>query len=191
MRGPTNGVLADGGGASGSNAPNPAGSSNLGGVQATGLAPATSGGLGSTAAPAGNNSPPKRRGLQSVEDLSDIEGVRREDMRLLRQRLTVYNPDGRLNVMTAAPDVLMSMPGMTRLKLTQLLAAREVGSGAATAAQAALGGDLASFIKASSGPAYTVRVDAAEKGGRRKNVEAVIAASKSPNQPYYILNWRE
>ena len=187
MRGPTNGVLADGGAAAGSIAAHSAGSPDVGSAQAIGLATAPSG----SPALAGNNAPPKRRGLQSVEDLSDIEGVRREDMRLLRQRLTVYNPDGRLNIMTAAPDVLMSMPGMTRLKLTQLLAARDAGSDAAAAAQAALGGDLASFIKASPGPAYTVRVDAVEKGGRRKSVEAIIAASKSPNQPYYILNWRE
>ena len=182
MRGPTNGVFAGGSGAPGANAP-PAGASDVGGVQTTGL--------GANAAPAGDRSPPKRRGLQSVEDLRDIEGVRRDDMRLLRQRLTVYNPDGRLNIMTAAPEVLMAMPGMTELKLTQLLAARDAGPDAATAAQAALGGDLASFIKASPGPAYTVRVDAAENSGRRKSVEAVIAASKSPNQPYYILSWRE
>ncbi len=191
MRGPTNGVFADGGGAAGPDAPHSAGSSDVGGVQTIGLATTPSGGLGSAAAPAGNKAPPKRRGLQSVDDLSDIEGVRRADMRLLRQRLTVYNPDGRLNVMTAAPDVLMAMPGMTGSKLAQLLAARDAGTDAAAAAQAVLGGDLAAFIKASPGPAYTVRVDAAEKSGRRKSVEAVIAASKSPNQPYYILSWRE
>ena len=182
LRGPPNGVFADDGGARGAYAP-AAGASNVGGVQTTGL--------GSNAAPTGDRSPPKRRGLQSVEDLRDIEGVRRDDMRLLRQRLTVYNPDGRLNVMTAAPDVLMAMPGMTELKLTQLLAARDAGPEAVAAAQAALGGEVASFIKASPGPAYTVRVDATENSGRRKSVEAVIAASKSPNQPYYILSWRE
>ena len=191
MRGPANGVLADGGRGASSNALDPANAYGAGGPPTTGLASTPPGGLGSTVASAGSDSPPKSRGLQSVEDLSDIGGVRREDMRLLRQRLTVYNPDGRLNVMTAAPDVLMSMPGMTELKLTQLLAARDAGPEAATAAQATLGGDLASFIKASPGPAYTVRVDVAEKNGRRKSVEAVIAASKSPNQPYYILSWRE
>ena len=187
LRGPPNGVFADG--APGSKAPLPASSSNPGAAPITGLAPAS--GAGSAAAPNGDRSPPKRRGLQSVEDLRDIEGVRREDMRLLRQRLTVYNPDGRLNVMTAAPDVLMAMPGMTALKLTQLLATRDSGSQAATAAQAALGGDLASFIKALPGPAYTVRIDAVEKSGRKRSVEAVVAASKSPGQPYYILSWLE
>ncbi len=136
--------------------------------------------------------PRKRRGLQSVEDVGDIEGVRREDMRLLRRRLTIYNPDGRLNILTADPDVLQSLPGMTKLKLEQLLAARESGSeDAARDAQAALGGDLASFIKALPGPAYTVRIDADETSGRKKSAEAVITASKSPNQPYYILDWRE
>ena len=136
--------------------------------------------------------PRKRRGLQSVEDLGDIEGIRREEMQLLRQRLTIYNPDGRLNIMTADPDTLLSMPGMTKLKLTQLLAARESDSDeAAHEAQSALGGDFASFTKVLPGPAYTVRIDVSEKSGRRRSAEAVVAASKSLNQPYYILNWRE
>ncbi len=108
------------------------------------------------------------------------------------ERLTIYNPDGRLDIMTADPDLLSSIPGMTKLKLEQLLAARDSGSAdAAREAQSALGGDLASFTKALPGPAYTVRIDVDEKSGRRKSVEAVIAASKSPNQPYYILDWRE
>lgn len=157
-------------------------------------APTTTGqnAFGLVGAPGGNNAPPKRRGLQSVEDVGDIEGVRRDEMRALRKRLTIYNPGGRLDVMTADPDTLRSIPGMTKLMLTQLLAARESGSeDAARDAQSALGGDIASFTKVLPGPAYTVRIDADEKSGRKKSVEAVIAASKSPNQPYYILDWRE
>ena len=46
------------------------------------------------------NTPRKRRGLQTVEDVSDIEGVRPEEMRLLRRRLTIYNSDGRLDIKT-------------------------------------------------------------------------------------------
>ncbi len=187
LRGPPNGLIPD-------HSEQPPGAPPVSppqnGGQTAGVATPPEGSQSSDGSGNGK-APRKRRGLQSVENLRDIEGVRRDDMRLLRQRLTVYNPDGRLNVMTAAPDVLMAMPGMTELKLTQLLAARDAGPEAAAAAQAALGGELASFIKASPGPAYTVRVDAAEKGGRRKSVEAVIAASKSPNQPYYILSWRE
>ena len=176
LRGPLNGVMPG--------VAAPAGS---------GPAPGETGTTGSGAAPPpGGNAPPKRRGLQSVEDLRDIEGVRRSDMVLLRQRFTVYNPDGRVDLLTAAPDLLASIPGMTKLKLTQLLAARDSGSADALRdAQSALGGDMASFTKVLPGPAYTVRVDAVEKSGRKKSVEAVIAASKSPNQPYYILDWRE
>ena len=185
LRGPANGVIADGEAAPGSGAPTSGGRSPPG---LAAVAPTT---FGSSAPPAQGNAPPQLRGLQSVEDLRDIEGIRRGDMSRLRQRLTVYNPDGRVNVMTAPPDVLMSMPGMTKLKLTQVLAARDAGMEGAAAAQAALGGDLASFIKALPGPAYTVRIDAVEKSGRKRSVEAVIAASKSPGKPYYILSWLE
>lgn len=147
---------------------------------------------GGAPAVAMDNVPRKRRGLQSVEELRTIEGIRGEDMRLLRKWLTVYNTDGRLDIATAAPDLLATVPGMTKLKLTQLMAAREAGTrDALVEAQNALGGDMAGFVKALPGPAYTVRIDAEEPGGRRKSVEAVIAASKSPNQPYYILDWRE
>ena len=50
---------------------------------------------------------------------------------------------------------------------------------------------IALFRKVLPEPAYTVRIEADEKSGRKKSAEAVIAASKSPNQPYYILAWRE
>ena len=170
LRGPPNGAIPD-----------------AGGQNALGIAPPPGGNV-----PGADNAPMKRRGLQSVEDVGDIEGVRREEVRLLRRRLTIYNPDGRLDVMTAEPDTLRSIPGMTTVKLAQLLAARESGSAdAARDAQSALGGDLASFTKVLPGPAYTVRIDADETSGRKKSAEAVIAASKSPNQPYYMLEWRE
>ena len=190
LRGPANGVIADGGTAPGPAASGPA-TLPAGGGPILGIAAPAPTGLGSPAPSAQGNAPRKRRGLRSVDDLSDIEGVRRGDMPQLRQRLTGYNPDGRINVMTASPAVLLSMPGMTELKLTQVLAARDAGPDGASAAQAALGGDLASFIKALPGPAYTVRISAIDKGGRERSVEAVVAASKSPAQPYYILSWLE
>lgn len=183
LRGPTNGTIPDGDAApsapAGAEPRNP-------GIAAPANGVATGGGI------AAGNTPPKRRGLQSVEDLRDIEGVTRDDMRHLREMLTVYNTDGRLDIMTASPEVLGAIPGMTKLKLTQVLAARESGSeNAAHEAQSALDGDLASFAKAVPGPAYTIRIDADDKSGRKKSAEAVVAASKSPNQPYYILDWRE
>ena len=197
LRGPPNGAIPDAGSPGGSPPPPPPGGQNASILAGAPGQPgdggnASGGNVSAGNVPGGNNAPPKRRGLQSVEDVGDIEGVRRDDMRALRKRLTIYNPDGRLDVMTADPDTLRSIPGMTDLKLTQLLAARESGSeDAARDAQSALGGDIASFTKVLPGPAYTVRIEADEKSGRKKSAEAVIAASKSPNQPYYILDWRE
>ena len=192
LRGPPNGSIPDAGGSTPGESPVP---QQTGGPAGVGLARPTNGaqlGASSGGDVQAGNTPRKRRGLQTVEDVGDIEGVRPEDMRLLRKRLTIYNPDGRLDIMTADVDTLRSVPGMTKLKLEQLLAVRGSGSeDAARDAQAALGGDLASFTKVLPGPAYTVRIDADEKSGRKKSVEAVIAASKSPNQPYYILDWRE
>ena len=120
LRGPINGSIPD---AQTPGAPPPIGGQNFGMPPSQGSAQA-GGGNG----PSANDAPRKRRGLQTVEDVGDIEGVRREDMRLLRKRLTIYNPDGRLDIMTAEPDLLRSIPGMTKLKLEQLLAARESGS---------------------------------------------------------------
>lgn len=193
LRGPANGTIRDASGQvpGAPPPPQPGPPTGLGGAPPNGTA-AAAGAAPQSAAPGSANAPPKRRGLQTIEAVGDIEGVTREDMRLLRRRLTIYNPDGRLDIMTADPDTLRSIPGMTKVKLAQVLAAREAGSEeAARDAQGALGGDLASFTKVLPGPAYTVRIDADEKSGRRKSAEAVIAASKSPAQPYYILDWRE
>lgn len=192
LRGPPNGAIPDASGSTPGASPAP--QQNVGPAGVSPAQPTNGAQLG--ASPGGDaqagNAPRKRRGLQTVEDVGDIEGVRPEEMRLLRKRLTIYNSDGRLDIMTADADTLRSVPGMTKLKLEQLLAARDSGSeDAARDAQAALGGDLASFTKVLPGPAYTVRIDAYEKSGRKKSAEAVIAASKSPNQPYYVLDWRE
>ena len=187
LRGPPNGTIPEAGNQAPGTSPPP----QNGAPSQFGMTPSQGNARPGGGQASAVDTPRKHRGLQSVEDVGDIEGVRREDMRLLRQRLTIYNPDGRLNIMTADPDLLSSIPGMTKLKLEQLLAARDSGSAdAARDAQSALGGDIASFTKALPGPAYTVRIDVDEKSGRRKSVEAVIAASKSPNQPYYILDWR-
>ena len=194
LRGPPNGAIPDAGGSTPVASPAPQQNQNVGPAGVGPTQPTNGAQLGTSLggdAQAGN-APRKRRGLQTVEDVGDIEGVRPEEMRLLRKRLTIYNSDGRLDIMTADADTLRSVPGMTKLKLEQLLAARDSGSeDAARDAQAALGGGLASFTKVLPGPAYTVRIEADEKSGRKKSAEAVIAASKSPNQPYYILAWRE
>lgn len=131
------------------------------------------------------------RGFQSLDELVLFDDLTPEDRSTLGRLLTVYNPDGKVNIVTASEQVLAVVPGLGRATLAVIIANRDRLTGPAVAAlQSQVGAEASAFTKTTSGPAYTVRIDAAARSGRKKSIEAVIAASKSPNDPYYILDWR-
>ncbi len=156
---------------------------------------------GSTAPPAygyqpGAAAPPQSgeqkqlRGFLALDDLALFPDLTRDDRRTLDQILTVYNPDGKVDILTASPEVLGAIPGLSKAALAEILARRDgMTKDTVYALQAQLGA-ASTYTKTTSGPAYTVRIDAAAPSGRKKSIAAVVAASKSPNDPYYILDWR-
>ena len=130
------------------------------------------------------------RGFLSLDDLAMFPDLTRDDRRSLDRVLTVYNPEGKVDILTASPEVLGAIPGLSKAALADILARRDsLTANTATALQSQLG-EASAYIKNTSGPAYTVRIDAAAHSGRKKTIAAVVAASKSPNDPYYILDWR-
>lgn len=133
----------------------------------------------------------KRRGLESVSDLASLPDLTAADLRALGPRLTVYNPDGRIDILTADEAVLSAIPGLTKPVIADLLARRDTMSAADVRGMYTAFGSAKPFIKTDSGPAYSVRLDAVSSHGRRKVAYAVIAPSKSPNVPFYVLHWRD
>lgn len=133
-------------------------------------------------------SAPRRRGFQSVDQLRDAPGLTKAEFRLLAPRLTVYNPDGKVDIVTASRDVLAAVPGLTSAQVERILSLR----GASTREElGAMVGTAAIYTKTTPGPAYAVRVDATARSALRGSLEAVVAPSNVPGSPYLVLDWRD
>lgn len=135
--------------------------------------------------------PKKLRGFQSVDQLGDFPDVTRSDLRELSPMLTVFNPDGKVNILSASREVLMAVPGLTAPKVEEILARRKDAAKDVIGSLSAMLEDAKAYTKTEFGPAFSVRIDATTAKGRKKTINAVVAASKSPNDPYYVLDWWE
>jgi general secretion pathway protein K len=149
-------------------------------------------GLDGSGAPSAPNAAPaamqRRRGYQSVDQLRDTPDLPRSDFKRLAPFLTVYNPDGKVDVMSAGRAVLSAIPGLSRPDIDLLLAHRGAGLPDAILP---LVQNAAAYVKATPGPAYDVRIEATSASGETRAIEVVVAASKSREAPYLVLDWRD
>ena len=143
------------------------------------------------APPAAPGLAPRPRGFQSVDALRAFPEIGPAAYRVLTGRFTVFNPDGKLSIATAAPAVMTAVPGIDPSVLDRILKTRTDATKADLEKLAASLGTAQEFTKAAGGPAYSVRIDATAADGRKKSIGAVMAAAKSPNVPYYILEWQD
>lgn len=130
------------------------------------------------------------RGFQSVDQLRDFSELTADDMRALAPKLTVYNPDGKVNILTASEEVLAAIPGLTRPKAEEIIAKRDEADKDRIASFESMLGEAKNFTKTEPGPAFTVHIEATGRDGRR-GLDAVVATSKGQTDPFYILDWRE
>ena len=134
-------------------------------------------------------STPHRTGFRSVADFVAFAGVDHEEAAALNAMLTVANPDGRVDVLTASRHILMALPEMSDALADSLIADR----GESTADEAGrLKGTLdrqQAFIKFEPGPCYSLKLDARTASGHMASASAVIAGSKTPDDPFYTLQW--
>ena len=131
---------------------------------------------------------PKLRGFQTVEQLRDCPDITREDFSAIAPMLTVYNPDGKIDILTARPAMLSALPGVSPADVGVILARRDNPDKKAGDDLMALMKEAAAYGKTGSGPAFTVRIDAVSATGRKKTIHAVIASSKSRDEPFYVLD---
>ena len=137
------------------------------------------------------NAKPRPRGFQSVDQLRDCPNLTGEDFAAIAPLLTVYNPDGKINILSASEAMLRAMPDVSAADVEVILARRADANADKKAADDLMGlmKEAKAFGKTKPGPAYTVRIDATSATGRKKTIHAVIAASKSQSDPYYVLDW--
>ena len=131
---------------------------------------------------------PRLRGFQSVDQLRDCPDVTGEDYAAIAPMLTVYNPDGKVDIMTASAAMLHAMPGLSEADVEVILARRDNSDKKTGDDLMALMKEASAYGKTDSGPAFTVRIDAVSATGRKKTIHAVIASSKSRAEPFYVLD---
>ena len=139
-----------------------------------------------TAAPSPDK--PRPRGFQSVDQLRDCPGLTREDYAAIAPLLTVYNPGGKVDIMSASPALLHALPGLSAADVEVILARRGTPDKKTGDDLMALMKEAATYGRTTHGPAYTLRLDATSATGRKKTIHAVIASSKSRAEPFYVLD---
>jgi general secretion pathway protein K len=133
----------------------------------------------------------KQRGFQSIDQLRDIAELTPDDLKALYPAVTVYNPDGKINIMSASRDVLETIPGSSKPIAEDILARRDRASKVEiTSLQGELR-DAQEYVKVDAGPTFNVTVDAMSPRGQSKTIHAILAASDRRVDPFYILDWWE
>lgn len=131
---------------------------------------------------------PRNASFRSTEDLSYVLGVSPADVAALSDLVTVYNSQGRLDVHSASPELMASLPRMVPETLSAVMALRNK-TDAATSAQLS---DLllvqASMIYADAPRTYRLNV-LADIAGQAipRRFEIVISPAAIEAAPYQTL----
>lgn len=135
---------------------------------------------------------PRNAAFRSVADLRYVIGVSEADALALSEWMTVFNPDGRLDVFAAPEALIAALPGVTVDMVDQVRAARGTRTDAAAARLADLLLVQSAFISADNPRSYRVVISARlEREGRTRRVEVVMAPGVAAASPYQILSWRQ
>ena len=104
--------------------------------------------------------------------------------------VTVFSGQAEINILSAAPEVVAAVPGMTPDRLSALLSLRGAGPQNAQNLQALLSSGAASFMTdPSKAMRVLVRVDFSNR--RQVRAEAVILLLDDGDTPFRVLSWRD
>jgi general secretion pathway protein K len=123
-----------------------------------------------------------------IDELSVVPGLPKELVEQALPFVTVYSGQSGVNFLEAPPEVLASVPGMTKDRLDSILSQRQ-----ATADGKALllaSGLNQNFAAAETGATrVAVRVDADD--GRHFMSTVIILPFEAGTEPYAILSWQD
>jgi general secretion pathway protein K len=103
--------------------------------------------------------------------------------------VTVFSGASGVDVLTAAPEVIAALPGMTPLTLKQFLNDRGTLPNDATAIAAELGA-AKSNATAQKSQAYRMLIRIGFPNGR-ESVSEVVITLRSKEEPYQVLSWQD
>jgi len=123
-----------------------------------------------------------------VNELSLVLGLSPALVERAMPFVTIFSGVPGVDVVTAAPEVIAALPGMTPLTLRQFLNDRATFGDNTNAIAAALGDAKASAVGQNS-PAYRIQTRIRFADGRRAASEVVIALRRKET-PYRVLSWQ-
>jgi len=131
---------------------------------------------------------PRHGPFQHVNELGLLVGLPPWLVDRALPYLTVYSGRSEINVLSAAPEVLSALPGLTPALLQQLLAER---GGAPQDVLRAQLGIAANYVSLQPGATNRVTVDVQFPSSRRIRSQAVVLVLDKDTQPYRVLSWRD
>jgi general secretion pathway protein K len=134
--------------------------------------------------------PPRQAPFAHAGELSLVLGLPPFLVERAMPFVTVLSGRGEINVLSAAPEVVAAVPGMTPDRLYALLAQRGRGPQNAQFIQNLLGPDHPGLtIEPGRTDRVTLRIDFDNR--RRVQAEAVILVVDDAGEPFRVLSWRD
>lgn len=137
---------------------------------------------------AGRSYLPRQAPFAHVNELGLVLGLPPVLVERALPFVTVFSGASGVDVLTAAPEVVAALPGMTPLLLRQFLSDRGSLSNDPTAIATALGGAKGSATTQKS-QAYRLKIRVRFANGREAASEVVISL-RADEDPYHVLSWQ-
>jgi general secretion pathway protein K len=129
--------------------------------------------------------------FQSVEELRLVLGMTARLYEKVEPFVTIHSSNGRINPLSAAPEVLRALPGVEPAQVAAYLQARESrGSRLSSTVLPSLTG-VDQYISLGLPNAVRIRAEAVTESGATFIREAVVSATRNVRAPYTILGWRQ
>jgi general secretion pathway protein K len=151
--------------------------------------PRTAGAEASDYRAAGLGHGPRNRPFQAIEELRQVLGVSRPLYERLEPAITVHSQRASVNMATAPPQVLHSLPDMDDDKVRALLQERERAIAAAAAARPG-GGEAGRSPARSRIGVHAIHAESRTAGGAAFSREVVVRMTGEPDEPYALLVWK-
>jgi general secretion pathway protein K len=131
---------------------------------------------------------PRRSLFQHVNELALVHGLPAVLVDRALPYLTVYSGQPEVNVLTAAPEVLAALPGLTPERLHEFMSLREMAPQDVLRARL---GPTARYVTAQAGNSVRITVDVRFANKWRTRSEIVAVVLNGDAQPYRVLSWRD
>ena len=139
---------------------------------------------------AGRPYSPRQAPFAHVNELGLVLGLPPALVERALPFVTIFSCVSGVDVLTAPPEVIAALPGMTPLTLKQFLTDRATLPNDSAAIAAALGAAAKSNVAAQKSQAYRLLISVRLPNGRESSSEVVISL-RGEEDPYRVLSWQD